>query len=128
MNTPCILKSTKFIDMVTKLPEIHAKGFEILEKFCHTNRPFCQSPDSRRVTFTVKHPPPTGLEMGGCMPDCRLLRLVLRQSSFTNQIERPNLIGSDKFILSLVILGQIEGEIPESDHTLISQDMFHLWF
>ena len=52
----CILKSTKFIDMVTKLPEVHAKGLEILEKFCNTNRSFCQSPDSRPVT--IKYPAP----------------------------------------------------------------------
>ena len=42
--------------MVTKLPEVHVKEFEILEKFCHTNGSFCQSPDSRRVTVTVKYP------------------------------------------------------------------------
>ena len=46
-----------WIDMSTKLPEIHAKGFEILEKFCRTNGSFCQSPDSRRVTVTIKYPP-----------------------------------------------------------------------
>ena len=41
-----------------KLPEIHAKGFGILEKFCHTNESFCQSPDSPQVTVTIKYPPP----------------------------------------------------------------------
>ena len=40
MNGPCILKSTKFIDIVTKLPEIHAKGLGILEKVCHTGGSF----------------------------------------------------------------------------------------
>ena len=49
--------------MVTKLPEIHAKGFEILEKFCHTNGSFCQSPDSRRIMFTIKYPLPGGKPM-----------------------------------------------------------------
>ena len=29
LNRPCFLKSTKFIDVVTKLPEIHANGLEI---------------------------------------------------------------------------------------------------
>ena len=37
MNRPCILRSDKFIDMVAKLPLLHAEGFEILEKFCFTN-------------------------------------------------------------------------------------------
>ena len=46
-TVPCILKSTKFVDMVMKLPEIHAKGFEILDKFSHKNGSFCQSSDSR---------------------------------------------------------------------------------
>ena len=54
LDRPFILKLTKFIDLVMKLPEILAKGLEILEKFCRTNRPFCQSPDSRRVTVTIK--------------------------------------------------------------------------
>ena len=52
-------KTTKFIAMVTKLPEIHTNGFEILEKFCHTNGSFSQSPGSHRVTFTVKYLPPS---------------------------------------------------------------------
>ena len=38
LNRRCIFKSTKFIDLVKKLPEIHAKGFKILEKFYHTNK------------------------------------------------------------------------------------------
>ena len=63
MNRPCILKSKKFIDMVTKLPEIHAKGFENLEKFCDTNGSFCPSPDLPRVTFTIKLLPPPGCSL-----------------------------------------------------------------
>ena len=41
--------------MVMKLPEILAKGFEILENSVIQMGPFCQSPGSRRVTFTVKY-------------------------------------------------------------------------
>ena len=42
--------------MVTKLPELHANGFEILEKVYHTNGSFCQSPESRRLMVSIKHP------------------------------------------------------------------------
>ena len=40
--------------MVAKHPEIHAKGFGILDKFFHANGSFCQSPDSLRITMTIQ--------------------------------------------------------------------------
>ena len=43
--------------MVMKLLELHANGFEILEKVYHTNGSFCQSPESRRLMFTIKYSP-----------------------------------------------------------------------
>ena len=46
-----ILTSTKFIDVATKLPEVHAKGLEILEKFCHTIGLFSLS----KCIFTSSH-------------------------------------------------------------------------
>ena len=46
-----------------KFPEIHAQGFEILEKFCHTNGSFCQCPDSRRLMLAIKYPLPGGKSM-----------------------------------------------------------------
>ena len=59
-----MLKSTKLINMVMKLPEIHAKGFEILEKFFHANGSRMQIHLESHSQSNIAPPPfPVGIDV-----------------------------------------------------------------
>ena len=64
-SRPCIRKSTKFIDMVTRLPQIHAKGFGLLEYSVKQMGPFVKVliHVESGSQFRSQVPPPTGFSI-----------------------------------------------------------------